>query len=708
MNGLIKILFLLIVFLNLYEIGKSQSSNLFAKYNTQKGAAKITTGLEICDSLVSNPSELLRFARELLAETEQVMPGSFLHTRVLKVMADAYYYSGKNDSSGIYLHHTINTYDMSGHTDTLFIGTTYGELGYYYQTTGKRNESLLFLQKAIDLLLESPYSNPLADALSNLAFLRHWEGNFDEAIALFKQVYKIDQVSGNTTRQSNSLNSLGRMYIDWGKYETGIQYYKKSIELLDTLSDIQTLAIRYNNIGMAYQLMENHSEAIVWIEKAKKIEELSGNYNRLAIRYFNLANSHLALQNFEEAEALFMLANDIFSDSGGYGQLTKLNASLGQLYFLQNNKGKALEYYLLAQQYAELNNVLPEKSIIYKNLFQYFKETGQSEKALQYYELYISAKDSMFGIDAAKQIEELQVQHQTAQKEAEITRLETDNELKQNELVYRKRERNWALLALIVLLGFSTTIFFLFRQVKSQKSILAHQNTELDKLNKTLNRLFGIISHDLRNASAAYQSSSKIMAYHLKNGQPEKLLPLAPEIEKNATQLSSLLENLLNWSAAQIKGIEPEKKQIDVDTALEKCVYLFQERNKLKNNQFKVNGGKKQVFCDPESFQIILRNLLANAVKYTSNGTITLQCTQKGDSTEISVSDTGCGMDATTVENLNRGIFSESRRGTLGEKGTGLGFILAAEHIAKNGGAFEVKSTPNAGTTISVKFKNKQ
>jgi signal transduction histidine kinase len=100
--------------------------------------------------------------------------------------------------------------------------------------------------------------------------------------------------------------------------------------------------------------------------------------------------------------------------------------------------------------------------------------------------------------------------------------------------------------------------------------------------------------------------------------------------------------------------------------------------------------------------------LLGNAVKFTSNGSITIQCAQNEDSTEISVSDTGCGMDPATVNNLNNAIFSESRRGTLGEKGTGLGFILAAEHIAKNGGAFEVKSTPNAGTTISVKFKNKQ
>jgi signal transduction histidine kinase len=459
---------------------------------------------------------------------------------------------------------------------------------------------------------------------------------------------------------------------------------------------------------MTYQTMKKHEEAIYWINKALKIEETGGNPVRIAMRMYNLATSHASLKNYQTAEKLFLQVDSLISGTTLYVLLAKNNTGLGQLYFVQNRFNEALNYFSKAEYFAEQAGTLPEKSNVALHFYQIYKKMENHSEALKYYERYTILNDSVYNLTVARQIEELQVQHQTAQKEAEITRLETDNELKQNELVYRKRERNWALLAIIVLLGFSTTIFFLFRQVKSQKSILAHQNTELDKLNKTLNRLFGIISHDLRNATAAYQSSSKIMAHHLKNGQPEKLLPLAPEIEKNATQLSSLLENLLNWSAAQIKGIQPEKEQINIKSAIEQTLVLFEEKNQQKNNRVELKADDEKIWCDPESFQIIFRNLLGNAVKFTSNGSITIQCAQNEDSTEISVSDTGCGMDPATVNNLNNAIFSESRRGTLGEKGTGLGFILAAEHIAKNGGAFEVKSTPNAGTTISVKFKNKQ
>jgi light-regulated signal transduction histidine kinase (bacteriophytochrome) len=81
----------------------------------------------------------------------------------------------------------------------------------------------------------------------------------------------------------------------------------------------------------------------------------------------------------------------------------------------------------------------------------------------------------------------------------------------------------------------------LFSTVKKQKAKLSEQNLELDRLNKTLNRLFAIISHDLRNATAAYQSSAKVIQHHLERGQPEKLLPIAAEINANAGNLSTML-----------------------------------------------------------------------------------------------------------------------------------------------------------------------
>ncbi|NCB08715.1 MAG: HAMP domain-containing histidine kinase, partial [Bacteroidia bacterium] len=288
--------------------------------------------------------------------------------------------------------------------------------------------------------------------------------------------------------------------------------------------------------------------------------------------------------------------------------------------------------------------------------------------------------------------------------ENEIQRLETENEVRSKELAFRKRERNLAFAGLALLFGFLASLYLLFRRVKSQKTVLATQNNELDCLNKTLNHLFGIISHDLRNAAAAYRSSAKIISHHLKNGHPEKLLPLAPEIDKNARQLSALLENLLNWSIIQIKGIHLEKEMVSVKEILNGVVSLFEGLAGIKNNRVNLEAKDEKVWCDKESLQLILRNLVGNAVKFTGNGTITLKTSAAGEFTEITVSDTGCGMDNITADNIRNMIFAESRRGTMGEKGAGLGLMLVSEHISKNGGTFDVESSPGNGTRFIVKL----
>ncbi len=684
------------------------SDSLQLKFNSQTGAKKIENGLQLCNQLTENPEEMLRFSLNLVKLAKESVPNSKLLAQTARCVADAYYYTDSLEKSNEYLLLSIQTAELLGQPDSVFIGAACNDLGLNLRTLGEIKTAKTWFLKAIEYLSGTNDLPTLADAQSNLATLFHAEGNYEQAIKLFQEVYQIDLETDNKNGQSSSLNNLGRMYVDWGKYETGLEYYFRSLELIDTLTNRAALALRYNNIGMTYQTMKKHEDAIFWINKALKIEETSGNPMRVATRWYNLATSHASLKNYQTAQNLFKKVDSLISGTTLYVFLAKNNTGLGQLYFVQNSFTEALNYFSKAEYFAGLAGTLPEQSNIALHFYQIYKKTGNLSEALKYYERYTILNDSVYSLSVAKQIEELQVQHQTAQKEAEITRLETENELKQNELVYRKRERNWALLAIIVLFAFSTTIFLLFRQVKSQKTILSNQNTELERLNKTLNRLFGIISHDLRNASAAYQSSSKIMAYHLKSGQPEKLIPLAPEIEKNATQLSSLLENLLNWSAAQIKGIQPEKEQIKIKSAIEHTLVLFEEKNRQKNNLVELKASDEEIWCDPESFQIIFRNLLGNAVKFTSNGKISIQTAENGNFTEISITDTGCGMDVSTVNKINNAGFTESRKGTLGEKGTGLGLILAAEHIEKNGGFYSVKSTPETGTTILVNIPARQ
>jgi signal transduction histidine kinase len=699
-----KIQVVVLIVLSLYVYRAAKAADLFTRYQSQNGIEKVHMGLKICDSLVSNPSEMLKFAKGLQQEAERIVPGSLLHAKVIRALADAYFYAELIDSSGIFLQHAINVYEKSDHKDTLFIGNAYNDLGYHYQNEGKRYESRLYLQKAVAILSGGRHTGSLGDPLSNLAILNHSEGKFEEAIGLFKQVYEIDLASGNTNDQSNSLNSLGRMYIDWGKFETGIQFYKSSVALLDTVRDTQILAIRYNNIGMAYQLMENHREAILWIEKARRIEEQFGNKNRLAIRYFNLANSHLALTDYKKAEDFFKQANEIFTQTGNRSLLAKLHTAMGQMYFLQGKKDEALGHFLAAEHNAELNNTLPERSMIYNRLFTYYRETGQIDKALKYYENYINTKDSIFSINAAKQIEELEVQYQTAQKELEISRLVTENELNKAEAKFRKRERNIATLGFFILSSLLVVLFKLFRTLKKRKSMLSAQNIELERLNTIQNRLFSIISHDFRNITSSYQTSAMVIEHYLNKGQPEKLLPIANEISRNSKNLSSMLENLLEWAIIQRKGIDPEKRVISINDELQQAVEVMRDQIRSKNNTVDIASQDETVYCDPESIKLVIRNVLANANKFTTSGLISLNVEKSENETTISISDNGTGMTEETRDNLFKTNRVKLHSGTAGEKGAGLGLLLVAEHLERNSGSIDVSSEPGKGTTLKIKL----
>jgi signal transduction histidine kinase len=508
--------------------------------------------------------------------------------------------------------------------------------------------------------------------------------------------------------QASSLNSLGRMYVEWGKFETGIEYYKKSLQLLDSVTDREIVGIRYNNIGVTYQLMGKHREAIDWIGRAMKIDQEENNKLKIGIRNFNLGNSYLALRDFSNARKNLESAALFFEKAKMPSRLSKVYSSLGQLSTETNQFQKAEKYLLDAQKLAEAGGTLPEMDNVYQKLYHFYKKQGDVANTLKYFELRTQTKDSIYSLNASKQIEELEAQYQNEKKEAEIVKLEAENELRQKELKFRKRERNLAIAGLLVFAGLLAGLYFLFNTVKKQKSVLATQNNELDRLNQTQNRLFGIVSHDMRNVAAAYQASAKVIQYHLGKGQPEKLIPIADDIGKNARNLSAMLENLLQWAVIQLKGIEPVKQQIGLKGEFQMQAQLFAEESARKSNKIEIISNDESVWCDPESLRLILRNLISNALKFTQNGIVKLESNRELNETIIKISDTGCGMPPEIVKNLFALGKEKVRQGTSGERGTGLGMHMVAEHIAKNNGTVTVESIENKGTMFTIKLPSEQ
>jgi len=681
----------------------SSVDSLEQLYAKQKGLSKIEIGLKLCDSLSEEPEQQIAFTKSLLLLANNELPNSIQLARIHRKLSDSYLSLDSIEQSNQQLLRAIEIAEKQINLDTVFIADAYNELGLNYNELGNNITAKEYLILSIDLFEKVGSSDDVANAKSDLAIVFHAQGNYSEAIALLNEVYQMDLAAGDKRSQSSSLNNIGRMYVDWKKYETGLEYYFRSVQLLDTIADKEVLGIRYNNIGMVYQLMAKHRDAITWLEKARKIDEKEKNSIKLGIRHFNLGNSYLALRDFQNARINLEKSLAIFSNSNMYSRISKVYGSLGSLYQQEGNFPKAEEHLLRSLEMAEKGENIPEISIGYSKLYQFYKQTGNLKKALDYFELHTAAKDSIYNLQASKQIEELEAQYQNEKKEAEITRLEKENELKIKELSFRQRERNWAIAGALLFLIAAGSFFFLFSTVKKQKAKLSEQNLELDRLNKTLNRLFAIISHDLRNATAAYQSSAKVIQHHLEKGQPEKLLPIASEINANAGNLSSMLENLLQWSVLQLKGIKPRKEQLLGKDEIEKNVEQIKSDAAKKENSINIDSSNDHSFyCDRESFSLIFRNLVGNANKFTTKGAITITSEQTAYNTIVTIRDTGCGMSKQMVEGIFRNDNENIRQGTLGEKGTGLGLIMVKEHVEKNGGSITVESEEGKGTTFTV------
>ena len=168
----------------------------------------------------------------------------------------------------------------------------------------------------------------------------------------------------------------------------------------------------------------------------------------------------------------------------------------------------------------------------------------------------------------------------------------------------------------------------------------------------------------------------------------------------------SMLNNLVDWSKMQINKAEIIFENLNLYDLSESILKQFKLNAKHKNNQL-VNLVDKDLYLNTDSNMIrfILRNLVANANKFTQNGTITLYAQDEVDKIMFTVSDTGLGMSKEKIKNLFNKSKTQSTPGTNHEKGSGLGLILTKGFIDCLNGLVQVESEEGKGTAIYIQFK---
>jgi signal transduction histidine kinase len=233
---------------------------------------------------------------------------------------------------------------------------------------------------------------------------------------------------------------------------------------------------------------------------------------------------------------------------------------------------------------------------------------------------------------------------------------------------------------------------------------IQEQKKKLEELNRTKDKFFSIIAHDLRGAFMPLVGSSSLLEQIIKPYNDQKLHKYFEKMSGAIKNIHKLLDNLLCWGRIQRHKLSVNFQPIDMFKLMEWLTDLYQAQASQKTIRlFHTIPTDLFVNADSDMIETIFRNLITNAIKFTSTGgTVSITHKQDNNHIIIAVKDTGIGIPADRLAGIFQTDIKNKTKGTAGEIGTGLGLILCHEFVTLNNGKIFVESQVNKGTTFSV------
>lgn len=543
-------------------------------------------------------------------------------------------------------------------------------------------------------------------------------------VAQYQAQYEIFNQANNYKEASRMMNEIGFIYWNYNQYRKAIAYYERSLKLNTAIDNRNGMAMLHNNLGMLYADIQDYDKALSNFSQTlaarrlnkEPISIISSLKNR-AVVYNNIKKYNLAINDIQEA---LSLAREV----GNQTEIASAYAMLSETYEKMGNVDESIKYFTLYKSFhdaeqktkvAKLDNELKEESLK-KQLAQ--AEAKTKELELEQNEVKLKESKELLRIknDAFKKLyqnftkSELIVEVQKKQLKIE----EEEAKAKQAEADALKKERLYVwIISIIITLAvliIATIIYLNSRKIKQQNEQLYQQNIAIAKQKEQLaisndvkNKIFSIIAHDLRGPIGSLKSFFMILEEF--DDIPEDVQEILEQLNVENSQISNILDNLLNWAKTQMAELTPKLQAVNVNQVVEENVNLLQRIAEGKIIALKNEVPKSLIAnSDTEMTKIVFRNLIQNALKFTkAGGTVTIKGKRLNDNQlEFKVIDSGVGMSEEKVQTLFNLKSNKSTYGTNNEKGTGLGLVLCHDFVKICGGSLVVTSEENIGTTITV------
>jgi signal transduction histidine kinase len=486
-------------------------------------------------------------------------------------------------------------------------------------------------------------------------------------------------------------------------------FYKEALSEYLALAALPSLDINiqaniYPNIAEIYLEQRQFEKSLEYLYLVRK--RFFHLYEPAVARKIlnNTGVSLLHLERLPEAGGYFEQSIAIAAQLKDTTALVNSFLNIGLLYDQQLRYAEAWRYLQRALALAAHASDLKIRSKVYLNLGIIEERRGHLKEALAYRKQYEELETQIANRDKIWELAEQEKKIAVQQQELKLQLLQQENKLRAAELTKRKWQRNTFFLLSLFFLSCAGLIYFAYRQTNKRNRIIAEQKHKLELLNETKDQLFSVVAHDLRSPVHHLKINLSYLKDTLARNKIREATALSENIEKISDNTYALLNNLLYWSLGQTGQLSLQPEQHDARMIVAQVAYDFTAGAALKRITIVNEVPAGMSFrADLNTVKIVFRNLIDNAIKYThANGTITISGRIAGNTCEISVQDTGIGMDEKIIQAIYKRDTKRIQQDTAGNKSTGLGLWLVKAMTEKNGGTLRITASVGAGTRIVV------
>ena len=230
---------------------------------------------------------------------------------------------------------------------------------------------------------------------------------------------------------------------------------------------------------------------------------------------------------------------------------------------------------------------------------------------------------------------------------------------------------------------------------------------QLSRISQEKDELFTILGHDLRSPLNTLQELLQLYQEPIAN--KEFLDHHLSNLQRRVFYSKETLDNMMHWVQEQLSDAKPAKKTIDIEDLVPKCIAGVYEiaQNKNMSISFK-SDPEAQIYADPIHLEIIINNLLLNAIKFSEAGQpIQLEWNETDTFKRLSIRDRGIGLTDEQIELFNSKGKLQTRKGTSGESGLGIGITICSKLMALNKGQLKILQK-EIGTEVQLLFREIQ